>query len=104
MLQKILELLYNIPITLSSYYNHLCCLEIMENKVSVSGEFGQQGEEQATSSDLSIGNESPLQAYLWKKGGIGISLFTTHTDKRLSHMMHPASKYKESRQLSRHST
>lgn len=39
-----------------------------------------------------------------KKGGIGISSFTTPTDKRLSHMMHPASKYNESRQLSRHST
>lgn len=57
--------------------------------------------------NLGFGNESPLQSCSWKKkkkGGIGISLFTTPTDKRLSQMMHPASKYKESRQLSRHST
>lgn len=46
---------------------HLCCLEIMENKVSVFADIQQQGEEQAAPSDYNIGDESPLQAYLWKR-------------------------------------
>lgn len=46
MLQKTLELLSNIPITLlQSITGHLCCLKIIENKVRVFGGFPRKGEE-----------------------------------------------------------
>lgn len=80
MLQKTLELLSNIPITLlQSITGHLCCLKIIENKVRVSGGFPRgrgrkKKKKQATSSDLKIGNRSPLQALFVKNKKVALAL------------------------------
>lgn len=86
---------------------HLCCLKLIENKVGAFGDFffsatRRTGAIKAQDLESAFG-ESNAGVFV-KESGIGVSLFTTPRDKRLSYMMHPASKYKESRQLSRHST
>lgn len=54
----------NAVVLLQPLIGHLCCLGgNRRNKVSVFPA-PQHGDKQATPSQLSIGNESPLQAYL----------------------------------------
>lgn len=80
---------------------HWRCLNIIQIKISAFDDFQQQGGEHDLTSALELGGHC---RHICEKGGMGIRLFTTLRDKRLSYMVHPASKYKESRQLSRHST
>lgn len=65
--QMIAQYPNNTIVLLQSLTRHLCCLKIMERKYSVLGDSQQPREEQeAASSDLSIGAQSSLQALFLK--------------------------------------